>query len=215
MKKKPAYYGSLPNDTVDTDYPRRKHKKILQVPVKIGWGEKQELVVVTSTIAPPSPPIFRIKDVDKEVVITQMKLIPTVIFNSPKDDDDSVKYNGDSWWFWGKVIVNGYVDKNVNYKTITDFTETDVNGPLFHFTTRVHFSTFIEVKSKVPIVDTDQVELLSAVVEGEKEELLDPNPVPEGAPDWAVTYNRLLEKIIVRIEVKIKRIEEVPVMPDC
>jgi len=219
MKKMAAYYNTSTNDTLSIDYHKRDHKKdhkkVLQVPVIIGWGETQELVVVTSTVSPPSPPIFRIKDVDKEVVITQMKLIPMVIFDSENNFDDFKKDHDDQWWFKAKVIINGFVDKNVNYKTITDFTTTDVNGPLFHFTTRAPFATFIEVKSKVPVVETDQVELLSAIVEGEKEELLDPNPVPEGAPAWAVTFNTLLEKIIVRIEVKIKRIEDVPVKPDC
>lgn len=187
---------------------KKPPKKKLQASVITGWGEKQELVVVESTVSPPSPPIFRIKDVDKEVVITQMKLIPTIIYNSPLNNETP-------WYFWGKVIINGYVDKNVNYKTITDYTPYDVNGPVYHFTTRAHFSTFIEVRSDEPILETDRVELLSAIVEGEKEDLLDPNPVPEGAPSWAVTYNRLLEKILVRIEVKTVRTEDVTVQPDC
>ena len=189
----------------EIDYNQIPPKKILQVPVKIGWGEKQKLVVKEATISPPSPPIFRIKDVDKEVVITQTKLVPTDICNAGPD--------GNRWR--SKVIINGYIDKNVNYKTITDFTSEDVNGPLYHFTTRVHFSTFVEMMSEKPVVETDKVEILSAVVEGEKEDLLDPNPVPEGAPDWAITYNSLLEKILIRITAKIVRVEEVTVRPDC
>ncbi len=186
-------------------------KKTLQVPVKIGWGEKQELVVKEFTISPPSPPIFRIKDVDKEVVITQTKLVPTVKYIDPAEDLDGCV----PCWWWSKVIINGYIDKNVNYKTITDFTSEDVNGPLYHFTTRVPFSTFIEMKSKEPVKETDKVEILSAVVEGEKDDLLDPNPVAANAPEWAITYNELLEKILIRITAKIVRIEEVTVQPDC
>lgn len=113
------------------------------------------------------------------------------------------------------MIINGYIDKNVSYKTITDFTSEDVNGPLFHFTTRVYFATYLEIKSMEKIYDTDKVEILSAVVEGEKEELLDPNPVPKCAPDWAITYKKLLEKILVRICAKVTRTEEVKIQPDC
>jgi hypothetical protein len=181
-------------------------KKILQVPTIIGKGEKQHLVVKEVKISPPSPPVFRIKDVDKEVIITDTKLVPSVKFDSPEDA------GGPCWW--SKVIINGYIDKNVNYKTITDCTCEDVNGPLYHFTTRVYFATYLEIKSSEKVCDTDKVEILSAVIEGEKEELLDPNPVGPCAPEWAVTYNRLLEKILVRICAKIIRIEEIKVQPD-
>jgi len=181
-------------------------KKIIQVPVIKGKGEKQHLVVKEFTISPPSPPIFRILDVDKKVVITDTKLVPSVKYDSPEESEDPC--------WWSKVIINGFIDKNVNYKTITDYTGEDVNGPLFHFTTRVYFATFLEIKSKEEIYDTDKVEILSAVVEGEKEELLDPNPVPKCAPDWAVTYRKLLEKILVRICAKVIRIEDVKIQPD-
>lgn len=194
---------------IDTNLipPKYPPKKTLQVPVIIGKGEKQHLVVKEVRISPPSPPIFRIKDVDKEVVITQTKLVPSVVYDAPAGP-------GSIPCWWSKVIINGFIDKNVNYKTITDYTCEDVNGPLFHFTTRVHFSTFIEIKSYEPVFETDKVEILSAVVEGEKEDLLDPNHVPKDAPEWAVTYNKLLEKILVRITAKVIRIEDVTVQPD-
>lgn len=220
MRKNCALYIPTPTDSFEPVPKKKPEKKILQVPVKIGWGEKQELVVVTSTVSPPSPPVFRVKDVDKTVVITQMKLVPINKFEECEEKADSFG-NWDPWgsgWGWrtrAKVIINGYIDKNVNYKTITDFTPTDVNGPVFQFTTRAPFAALIDVQAKEPICETDIVELSSAIVEGEKEDLLDPNPVPEGAPSWAVTYNALLEKIIVKIKVEIKRIEEVKVQPDC
>jgi len=34
---------------------------------------------------------------------------------------------------------------------------------------------------------------------------LDPNPVAAGAPEWAVTYNRILERVLVRVELKITK----------
>ncbi|HHV30877.1 MAG TPA: DUF3794 domain-containing protein [Clostridiales bacterium] len=197
------YLGPLPPP------PPKPPKKTIQVPVILGKGEKQHLVVKESMISPPSPPIFRIKDVDKYVVITQAKLVPSVNYDDCYDDKDY-----DQKWWLNKVIINGYVDKNVNYKTITDFTCEDVNGPVYHFTTRAYFSTFVEIKTKEKVKDCDKVEILSAVVEGEKEDLLDPNPPCKGAPDWAVTYNKLLEKILVKISAKIIRIEEVKVQPE-
>lgn len=218
MLKHQASYSPLPVDSYEKDYgkkpEKKREKKILQVPVKIAWGEKQELVVVTSTVSPPSPPIFRIVDVDKHVVITHMKLIPVEKHDDKCDFHHKEKGKDDSYWHFGKVIINGFVDKNVIYKTISDFTSTDVNGPLFQFTTRAEFSTFIEVKSKEPLCKTDEPEVLRAFVEGEEEILLDPNPVPEDAPAWAITYNSLLEKILVKIEVKIKRIEDVEVQTE-
>lgn len=179
--------------------------KKLQTKVIIGKGEKQHLVVKEFKVSPPSPPIFRIVDVEKKVVITDKKLIPSVKFDPPEE------MGGPCWW--SKVIIDGYIDKNVIYKTITDSTCEAVNGPLFQFTTRVPFATYVEIKSSEKVDDTDEAEILSAVVEGEKEELLDPNPVPKCAPDWAVTYNRLLEKMIVRICAKVVRVEDVKVQP--
>lgn len=180
-----------------------KPKKTLQVPVIIGFGEKQELVVKELTIAPPSPPVFRIINIDKEVTITNFELIPI------SDVDD-----GEPCW-GAKVIIDGFVDKNINYKTIEDFTADSVNGPVFQFTTRVDFATFVEVKAKEPILATDQVEILSAFVEGEKNELLNPNAVPVGAPSFAVTFNTILEKMIIKIKLKVVRIEHISLKQSC
>ncbi|WP_298841200.1 DUF3794 domain-containing protein [Clostridium sp.] len=177
--------------------PTPEPKKVLQVPVIKGFGEKEEFVVSQITIAPPNPPIFRIIGIDKEVIITNFELVSVC---DPEDGKSSWK---------AKVIIDGFIDKNILYKTITDFTGQAVGGPVFQFTTRIPFATFVEVKSKEPIYKTDQVEILSAFVEGEKEELLDPNDVAIGAPDFAVTYNTLLEKMIIKIKLKITRIGHV------
>lgn len=171
--------------------------KILQVPVIKGFGEKEELVISQITVAPLNPPIFRIVDIDKQVTITNFKLVSV---SEPEDCHSSWK---------AKVIIDGYIDKNILYKTITSFTEDAVSGPVYQYTTRINFATFVEVKSKDPIFKTDAVEILSAFVEGENEELLDPNDVAIGAPPFAVTYNTLLEKMIVKIALKITRHEHV------
>lgn len=206
--------------------PPKPSKKTLQVPVIIGWGEKQKLIVKEISVgkpcgdkprtdigpesgvgAAPKPhlpvAIFRIVDTDKEVVITKTKLIPRIDSDIPTCTPNKE--------YWSKVIVNGYVDKNVIYKTISSHTKEDVMGGLAQITTRVYFSTFIEIKSKEPVKETDRAEIVSAIVEGEDEELLDPNPVDKDAPEWAVTYNKLLEKMLVRITAKVVRTEHVTV----
>lgn len=201
MKLIPPQYQPEPEPKYEPKYePKHEPKKLIQVSKVVGFGEKQEFVVRELTISPPSPAVFRIKDIDKIVVITDLKLVPLTMDNYGSKGCDK---------FRAKVIINGFVDKNINYKTITDFTETDVNGPLFHFTTRVEFATFVEVVATEPIKETDNVEILSAVVEGEKDELLNPNPVPEGAPSWAVTFNSILEKMIIDIKLKVTRSDHV------
>jgi hypothetical protein len=65
------------HDKIVEAKPTPEPKKILQVPVIKGFGEKQELVVSQITIAPPNPPIFRIINIDKEVTITNFKLVST------------------------------------------------------------------------------------------------------------------------------------------
>ncbi|AWI04601.1 SPOCS domain-containing protein [Clostridium drakei] len=171
-------------------------KRLIQVPRILGFGEKQEFVVRELTISPPSPALFRIIATDKMVVITDFKLVP---LHGKKDCDK----------FYAKVIIDGYIDKNINYKTITDFTTTDVNGPVYQFTTRVPFATYVEVTATEPVRETDNVEILDAFVEGEKDELLNPNPVAVGAPSWAITYNSVLEKMLICIKLKITRSDHI------
>ncbi|MGV8981543.1 DUF3794 domain-containing protein [Clostridium sp.] len=171
--------------------------KVIQVPVIKGFGKKEELVVSELIISPPNPPVFRIVDIDKEVIITNSKLTLICV---PEDCQSHYKT---------KVIVDGFIDKNILYKTITDFTESAVGGPVYHFTTRIPFTTIVEVKSKEPLCKTDQVEILSACVICEEDELLDPNDVATDAPDFAITYNTILERMLVKIELKVTRIEHV------
>ncbi|MGH4118770.1 SPOCS domain-containing protein [Clostridium sp.] len=165
----------------------------LPIPVIGKFGQKEELVVKQITLAPLSPPIFRIVAIDKVVTVTNFKLA-------------SITAPGicHPWWT-AKVIIDGYIDKNILYKTITDFTEEAVSGPVHQYTTRIEFATFVEVKSIDQIFLTDHVEICESIVEGDLDELLDPNDVAPGAPAFAITYNSLLEKMIVKIVVKITR----------
>lgn len=123
--------------------------KTLQVPVIVGNGEKQILVVSEHFFKPPCPPIFRIKDIEKKVKIKQCKVIDS------------------------KVIVSGFIDKNINYKVFKHFCKKSVCGPLFHFTTKVPFCTCIDI---IPcegeeVRPGDRCEILEAFVEGQKNDL--------------------------------------------
>lgn len=191
----------MENEKVATHMPPEKKK--IQVPVVVGYGEKQELVVNLATVSPPSPPVFRIKDIDKIVEIFDYKVVP-------------IEYKKDGAWK-AKVIIDGFIDKNVNYKTITDWDDKAVNGPVFQFTFRAYFNTFVEVCLTEPICEKDNLDVtfLETFVEGEKDELLCPNPPLEGAPPWAITYNQLLEKMIVKIKLKVTRTEDFHVAVDC
>ncbi|MBF8983165.1 DUF3794 domain-containing protein [Lutibacter sp. B2] len=176
------------------------HKKLIQVPVIIGKGSKQTLVVTELQISPPSPPVFRVKDIDEKVVITNKKVIP------------------------GKVIINGFIDKNINYKTLEHFHDGAVNGPLYHYTAQIPFSTFIDVipNKGEEITEGDNCEILEAFVEGEKTELLCPvSPAEHGEscdpkpPCPPPVYRKLLEKSVVKIVVKITRIEHIEINAGC
>lgn len=156
-------------------------KKEIQVPVVITKGEKQLLVVKEINITPLSPPIWRIKDIDKEVIIYNIKV--------GKD----------------KVILNGYIDKNINYKVKKHCDKDSVDGPLYHHTTKIPFSTFIEVPGAM---ECDNCEVLKAFVEVEKDELIDPIPDTD-------TYNKVLEKMVVKVVVKITRTEHLWIDVDC
>ncbi len=156
-------------------------KKEIQVPVIITKGEKQLLVVKEINITPLSPPIWRIKDIDKEVIIYNIKVGVD------------------------KVILNGYIDKNINYKVKKHCDKDSVDGPLYHHTTRIPFATFIDVPGAK---ECDNCEILYACVEVEKDELIDPIPDTD-------TYNKVLEKMVVKIVVKITRTEHLWINVDC
>ena len=176
--------------------------KIIQVPVIVGQGNKQTLVVSKLRVSPPSPPVFRIINVDTEVVITNMKVIPN------------------------KVIINGYIDKNINYKTLEHFHHGAVNGPLYHYTTQIPFSTFIDIIPQLgeEVREGDNAEVLEAFVEGEKDELLCPVPhKPAESSDTTgccskpipPVYSKILEKDVVKIIVKVTRTEHLEINTHC
>lgn len=163
----------------------QKPKKEIQVPVIIQRAETQFLVYDQTNVAQLSPPVWRIKDIEKEVIITDITV-------------------GE-----GKVILNGYIDKNINYKVKADFVDDIiVDGPLQHHTSQVPFQEFIEVPCAM---EGDHCEILDAFVEAEADNLINPAPVPPNPPN---TFQTVEEKMVVRIIVKITRIDELRVEAD-
>ena len=120
---------------------------LIKVPVVVGIGHSQVLIV---TKIPLQPPAFEIKDIDKEVIIDSCNVVNN------------------------KVIINATLRKNINFKTFEHKDIFDGNervcGDVRHCTVRIPFAAFIEVPGAQEGQDC-QIE--SAEVEGEVDELID------------------------------------------
>lgn len=159
-------------------------KKILQVPVIVGKGSAQFFIEKETQISPPSPPIYKIEQVDKKVIVVDACVIP------------------------GKILFNAYLWKNIVYKTVEDVCDGVVNGPLFHSTFKIPFGGFIEVDpiGCEEVKEGDIAELLEAFVEGEKTYLQG-----EGICKGEKVYCSVLEKDVVKLVYKVIRYEHIPV----
>lgn len=160
-------------------------KKVLQVPVIVGKGSEQFFIEKDVTISPPSPPIFKIEEIDKKVVVTDLHVIP------------------------GKVIFNAFIWKNVIYKTVEDVCDGIVNGPIFHATFKIPFGGFVEIDpiGCEKVKEGDTAEVLEAFVEGEKDFLHGETTIK-----GIKVFEKLLEKDVVKIKIKVVRKEHVPVV---
>jgi len=103
-----------------------------------------------------------------------------------------------------RVIINGTLRKNIVYKTLEDEDVVDdiprQCGQLRHCTVEIPFSCFIEVCGAKP---GDDCQIERAEVEGESDELIE--ETDEG------TFEALMEKAIVVIEVKVTREKQIDV----
>lgn len=158
--------------------------KTLQVPVITGEGEGQFFVEKDTRISPPSPPVFKIKEIKKRVEIITAKVIR------------------------GKVIFNALLWKTVVYTTVEHVHDETVNGPVFHSTFRIPFGGFVELHPfpGEKVKEGDKAELLEAEIEGSKDILHD-----ERCVDDIKVFNKLLEKTVVRLKFKATKIEHVTV----
>jgi hypothetical protein len=159
-------------------------KKILQVPVIVGEGEGQFFIEKDICISPPSPPVFKIKDVKEWVEIYTWKVIP------------------------GKIIFNAFLWKDITYKTVEHVHDETVNGPIYHATTKLPFGGFVEIcpYPGEKVCENACAELLEAKVEGKKD-------IWHGEHEICgqKVYKKVLEKSVVKVKFKVTRTQHVPV----
>lgn len=162
-------------------------KALIQVAVIKGKGEKQIFIHKTIKL-PENKEAFMVHSVDFKVKIDEKDL--KVIPGKP-----------------GKVIINGKLIKNVVYKGVTKKEDGVVFGPLLHATAEYEIADFIDLeKGGHEIKETDKAEILKAFVEGFNEELEKPEK-----KDCVTVYEKLEEKIVVKVELKVTRMEHLEV----
>lgn len=154
--------------------------KRIKVPVVVNTGEAQVLIV---TEIPLTPPAFALDEVHKTVRIEQCKVITD------------------------KVIINGILTKNINFKApeLKDCFDDNrrVCGDLRFCQVDIPFHLFVEVPGAL---EGDDCQLEEAVVVGQKHTLMDVK---------GDCFSKLLEKDVVKVVVKVTRQEQidVPVVP--
>jgi hypothetical protein len=153
-------------------------KKLIQVPVVKGKGEQQFFIEKEICIAPPCPPVYMVKEIKKWIDVYDMTTI------------------------CGKVIFNAYLWKDINYKTVERVCDNFVNGPVYHFTTKIPFGGFVVISPEAK--EGDKPELLEAVVEGERDKWCG-----EIQKQGVKVYTKLVEKTVVKLKFKVDRIEEI------
>lgn len=151
---------------------------VIKTEAVVGVGETQVLVVADIPITPPA---FEIKEIQKTVIIEDC---------TPIED---------------KVIINGVLRKNINFKTFGEQHESHphhmhkkvkrVTGDLRHVTVWIPFALFIEVPGAKE-GDICQVERAEVVGQVEREQ--------EVCPETGA-FKVLQEKAVIRICVKVTR----------
>jgi len=153
-------------------------KTIIKAPVVVGDGSCQVLVV---TEIPLDPPAFEIHSITKKVNVEQCHAVHD------------------------RVIINGTLNKNIIYKTLTDTDTFNGNtrycGEIRHCTVRIPFHCFADIPGAR---ENDNCQVERAEVIGETEQLQD-------SGDDCNTSETLLEKAIILVEVKVTRTEQLPV----
>lgn len=162
-------------------------KKSIKVPEVIGRNSTQ--VLIESVIAfPECFPAVEIKDVVKKV----------------KDLSVHVCKN--------KVLINGVLHKNINYKTF----EGEIKcgkldtffGDVKHIGVDMPFAAYIDVPGAKP-GDKYQIEF-AGVEDGCEVDILE-DPIPKCS---VKAYKKLREKVIVKIDLKVLREVQITVCPE-
>ena len=102
------------------------------------------------------------------------------------------------------MIINGRLIKNITFKTLKERDcHGDLNrvcGDVRHCTVEIPFHLFVEVEGAR---DGDCCEVEDAIIAGEFDKLIDKND--DG------TFNKLLEKVVVKIRAKVVRMRHLDV----
>ncbi|MCR4434627.1 MAG: DUF3794 domain-containing protein [Clostridiales bacterium] len=170
-----------------------RYKKCVKVPEVIGKNSCQ-ILLETEIPFPAGAPALEVKDIVKEV--------KELVLSVCKD----------------KVLINGKLHKNINYKTLQSTGKIKCNcndldvayGELKHVSIWIPFSGYMDVPGAMP-GDTVEVEYAGAEDCCEIDILKDPCHI-KGC-EYPV-YRKLKEKVIVKIEVKVLRPVQITVDPE-
>ena len=115
-----------------------------------------------------------------------------------------------------KVIINGILHKNINYKTFEDSLKDKCDcaqdtffGSVKHLSLNIPFSCFIEVPG-ARCGDDYQIEFAGVEDDCEIDILEDPVTIGE----HVTGYKKLREKVIVKIDLKVLRHVQITVRPE-
>lgn len=187
--KKDDDYKKYDDYKKDDDYKKKPvfKKKCIKVPEVIGRNSTQ--VLIESVICFPEHfPAVEIKDIIKKVKNLSVHVCKN------------------------KVLINGVLHKNINYKTF----EGEIKcgklesffGDVKHIGVDMPFATYIDVPGAKP-GDKYQIEF-AGVEDGCEVDILE-DPVPKCS---VKAYKKLREKVIVKIDLKVLREVQITVCPE-
>ncbi|MBU3188023.1 hypothetical protein K9O30_00250 [Clostridium bowmanii] len=176
---------------------------VVKVPVVL--AQKNIQIDVESEIKLKEP-FYEIKRIKKTVFLTQCKLLPLsgrIIDGVPVT---------------GKLFISGYVRKNIEYATADCVDKKVVSGRIAHTTVDCPFTTVTEVRYVItPLVNTTIGDTttfaetpfceLEAVRIIEDELIRD--PICHPINDKVQLYNKIVEKMVVYINVKVLQVQQV------
>lgn len=182
----------------DTSHFNKEHefckgpgKICIKVPEVVGRNSTQ-ILLETIIPFPPQFPAIEIKDISKEV----------------KDLEIFVCTN--------KVLINGILHKNINYKTFEGNCEHDCCTPDTYFGSVRHvginipFSAFVEIPG-ARHGDDFEIEFAGVEDNCEFDKLIDPVHV---CKDKMHAFSKLREKVVVKIDLKVLRHIQITVKPE-
>lgn len=170
-----------------------KKAKCIKVPEVVGRNSCQVLLECTVPF-PCQYPAVEIKDVMKNVKDLFIKVCKN------------------------KVLINGILHKNINYKTFEDSMKDKCDchyntfyGDVKHVSVEIPFNCFIEVPGAMP-GDDYQIEFAGVEDCCEVDILEEPFCVPSTN---VIAYKKVKEKVIVKIDLKVLRYVQITVKPEC